>query len=127
MSERAKQLTEEQKQQAQALWAEGRSAFEVAASLGWTTRQLQGAREKQALDLPKRQQGVGNKQESNRDLTKRELRAATAGIRKNWTEFERLNRKVGPGRVLPDREIHEHRPRPRRTYSMNFFEGVVHG
>lgn len=120
-------LTEEQKKKAQALWAEGRPAFEVAASLGWTTRQLQGAREQQALNLPTRKQGVGNKHDSNRDLTKRELLAATESIRKNWTEFERLNRKVGPGCVLADNQIHENTMRPRRTYSMNFFEGVVHG
>lgn len=121
-------LTAEQKQKAQSLWAEGKSAFEVAASVGWSTRQLQGARERQALYLPTRKQGVGSKHNKDgRDLTKRELQAATAGVRKNWTEFERLNRKVGPGCVLPDSLIKEFVPRYPRTYSMKFFEGVVNG
>lgn len=120
-------LTEEQKQKAEALWLEGMSASEVAAAVGWTTRQLQGAKEAKQLCLPRRQQGVGVKRDSSRDLTKRELQAATASIRKNWTEFERLNRKVGPGCVLPDAQIREFTVRPPRTYSMQFFEGVVNG
>jgi hypothetical protein len=120
-------LTEEQRQKAEALWAEGSPASEVAAAVGWTTRQLQGAKEAKQLSLPRRQQGVGRKQDSNRDLTKRELQAATSGIRKNWTEFERLNRKVGPGRVLLDSQIKDHAPRFPRTYSMQIFEGVVNG
>lgn len=85
--------------EAEALWAAGLPAAEVADHLGISTRQLQHARGEGKLNMPTRPKGGCGRRNESRDPTPRELLHRAARVREQWSEEERLGRIVG-GRIL---------------------------
>jgi hypothetical protein len=121
-------ITDEQRAQALEIWQAGATTAELAEQMGWAPRAVDHLRQWGKLHLPSRPIGSGKKTK-RRDLTPREIRSRAAGVRDNWSEFELLNRRAGPGRVLADKDLERWQPNihePKR-YKLGFIEGSING
>lgn len=119
-------VTDEQRTKAADLWSQGLSRAEVAEQMGWKTRTLDMLRETEQIRLPSRGKGAGKKVHL-RDMTPREIRSRAEGVRNNWTHFEELNRRTGPGRVATDFELDKEPPYEPKRYKLGFIQGSIRG
>lgn len=119
-------VTDQQRTKAAKLWSQGLSTAEVAEQMGWKSRTLDGLRETGQIQLPSRGIGAGKKVKL-RDMTPREIRSRAEGVRNNWTQFEELNRRTGPGRVATDFELQKEPPYEPRRYKLGFIQGSIRG
>jgi hypothetical protein len=89
------------------MWNEGRRMGEIAAAVGISPRKIDAMRAQGEIDLPKRTQGIGGGQSSARPPAPSEIKKRCAAVRNTWDEWERLNRRVGPGGVRSPGQMHD--------------------